>query len=53
MREGFAVTVVEDAIRGIEVKPGDIERAMEEMRAAGAEFVTSQELLVERASPSA
>ena len=45
VREGFAVTVVEDATRGIEVKPGDVERAKETMRAAGAEFVTSDALL--------
>lgn len=44
-REGFEVTVVEDAIRGVEVKPGDSERAKDEMRAAGADFTTSEELL--------
>ena len=44
-REGFEVTVVEDAIRGIDVKPGDSARAIVEMRRAGAEFVTSNELL--------
>jgi len=52
VREGFAVTVVEDATRGIEVKPGDIDRAKQEMRAAGAEFVTSEQL-VESRSPTA
>ncbi len=45
VREGFDVTVIEDAIRGIDVKPGDSERAIEEMRRAGAELVTSDELL--------
>jgi nicotinamidase/pyrazinamidase len=44
-REGFEVSVVEDAIHGIDVKPGDSERAIEEMRRAGADFVTSAELL--------
>jgi nicotinamidase/pyrazinamidase len=44
VREGFAVTVVEDAIRGIEVEPGDCERALEEMGRAGADFVSSTEL---------
>ena len=48
VREGFDVTVVEDATRGIEVKPGDIDRAKETMRAAGADFVTSKELLAQR-----
>jgi nicotinamidase/pyrazinamidase len=36
IREGFAVTVLEDGIRGVEVQPGDTERALQEMRAAGA-----------------
>jgi nicotinamidase/pyrazinamidase len=45
VREGFGVTVVEDAIRGIDVKPGDSERAIEEMRRAGADLVTSSQLL--------
>ena len=45
---GLAVTVVEDAVRGIEVKPGDIEAAKEEMRAVGAEFTTSEDLLALR-----
>jgi nicotinamidase/pyrazinamidase len=40
-RLGFDVTVVEDAIRGVEVAPGDSDRAKEEMRAAGAEFAGS------------
>ena len=50
VREGFGVTVVEDAIRGIEVQAGDIERAKDEMRAAGAAFTTSGELLTARAA---
>jgi nicotinamidase/pyrazinamidase len=45
VREGFDVTVVTDAIRGIDVKPGDSERAIDEMRRAGADLVTSAELL--------
>ena len=43
--EGFAVTVVEDAIRGVEVKPGDSERALGEMREAGATVASSDEVL--------
>ena len=35
-REGFEVTVLSDAIRGVEVTPGDSARAIEEMKAAGA-----------------
>jgi nicotinamidase/pyrazinamidase len=41
LREGFDVTVVEDAIRGVEVEPGDSERAIAEMKAAGAELERS------------
>jgi nicotinamidase/pyrazinamidase len=44
-REGFQVTVVEDAIRGVEVEQGDSERALAEMRDAGAQTATSDELL--------
>jgi nicotinamidase/pyrazinamidase len=42
---GFDVTVVTDAIRAVEVNPGDGERALEEMRQAGAELATSEELV--------
>jgi nicotinamidase/pyrazinamidase len=43
--EGFDVTVVEDAVRGVEVNEGDSARALEEMRAAGARIASSDELL--------
>jgi nicotinamidase/pyrazinamidase len=36
LREGFAVTVDSAATRGVEVEPGDAERALGEVRAAGA-----------------
>ena len=36
LKHGFAVTVFEDAIRPVELQPGDGARAIEEMRAAGA-----------------
>jgi nicotinamidase/pyrazinamidase len=36
LREGFSVTVDSTAARGVEVQPGDSERALEEVRAAGA-----------------
>jgi len=35
-RLGYEVLLLEDAIRAVNVKPGDGERAMDEMRAAGA-----------------
>jgi nicotinamidase/pyrazinamidase len=36
LRQGFAVTVDSTAARGVEVEPGDSERALDEVRAAGA-----------------
>ena len=36
LREGFGVTVDSTAVRGVDVQPGDSERALEELRAAGA-----------------
>jgi nicotinamidase/pyrazinamidase len=36
-KAGFDVTVLTDAIAGVDVTPGDSARALEEMRAAGAE----------------
>ena len=44
-REGFDVTVVEDAIRPVEVEPGDGERALEDMREAGAEIARSDDVV--------
>jgi nicotinamidase/pyrazinamidase len=32
---GFEVTLIEHACRGVNLKPGDVERAVEQMRAAG------------------
>jgi nicotinamidase/pyrazinamidase len=43
-REGFETIVVTDAIRAVEVKPGDGERALEDMTEAGAKLATSREL---------
>jgi nicotinamidase/pyrazinamidase len=37
LRGGLAVQVDSTAVRGVEVDPGDSERALEELRAAGAE----------------
>ncbi|HJQ34790.1 MAG TPA: nicotinamidase [Pyrinomonadaceae bacterium] len=39
LREGFRVRAVSDAMRAVNLKPGDGERALSEMRAAGAEVV--------------
>jgi nicotinamidase/pyrazinamidase len=36
LREGLEVTIDGGAVRGVDVQPGDSERALEELRAAGA-----------------
>ena len=41
---GFEVTLAIDATRGVDVEEGDTERAVAEMRAAGARCATSAEL---------
>ena len=43
-RSGLAVTVLDDAIAGIEAKPGDVERALRDMAAAGATLGQTLEL---------
>jgi nicotinamidase/pyrazinamidase len=43
LQEGFSVKVVENAIRPVNVNPGDGERAIAEMRNAGAEIVKGLE----------
>lgn len=42
---GFEVFVVRDACRGIDLQPGDSERALREMEAAGATLVEAASLL--------
>lgn len=41
---GFEVTVVSDGCRGVNLQPGDADRALEEMAAAGCRVLTSTEL---------
>jgi nicotinamidase/pyrazinamidase len=36
LRQGFAVVLIGDGVRAVDVTPGDGERALEEMRSAGA-----------------
>lgn len=42
LKNGFQVKALEDAMRPVELQPGDGERAIEEMRAAGAEIIGSR-----------
>jgi nicotinamidase/pyrazinamidase len=44
LAQGLSVQVVEDAIRAVDVAPGDGQRALDEMRAAGAEVVQSAKI---------
>jgi nicotinamidase/pyrazinamidase len=39
LKQGYKVKAIEEAMRPVELKPGDGERAIEEMRAAGAEVI--------------
>jgi nicotinamidase/pyrazinamidase len=42
LREGFEVKALADAMRPVNVEPGDGEKAIQEMRAAGAEIVGNE-----------
>lgn len=44
-RLGFRTFLVEDACRGVELHPGDVQRAIQEMQAAGVTVVRSADLL--------
>jgi len=44
VKAGLEVVVLEDAVRAVDLEPGDGRRALEEMRAAGAHFVTLERL---------
>jgi len=45
LARGFAVTVIEDAIAGVDLKEGDVDRAVEAMRLAGAVLATTETVL--------
>jgi len=44
---GFKTHVIEDACRGINLKPDDVRKAIEEMKKAGVEITTSEKMLAE------
>jgi nicotinamidase/pyrazinamidase len=50
IREGFETVLVEDATRAVNVNEGDGERAIEEMRSAGATISTTRQVLEDRAA---
>ena len=41
---GYKVTVIRDACKGIDLKPGDVEKALRKMQDKGAKIITSDEL---------
>jgi len=45
LQRKFSVTLLIDAIKGVDIKPGDSEKAMEEMRLAGAQLTSSSDLI--------
>jgi nicotinamidase/pyrazinamidase len=44
VKHGFEVAVLEDAIRGVEVQPGDCARALDEMKRAGVRLTRTDDL---------
>ena len=44
LRAGLATTALTDCMRGVDVQPGDSQRALGELSAAGAEFADSESL---------
>ena len=38
LKQGFSVTVLKDAVKGVDLKPGDSARALKEIAKAGAEL---------------
>ena len=45
VERGLAVTLVTDGVAGVDVHPGDTERALDEMRRAGARLATSVDVI--------
>lgn len=42
---GFQVTVIEDACRGIDLKTGDVDKALAEMKQAGVKIIRSKDII--------
>jgi len=43
---GFSITVLVDAVRGVELNPGDSKRALDELEAAGAVLMVVEDLFI-------
>lgn len=46
LRRGFAVTVLIDAVKGVDAHPGDSKKALDEMISSGAKEVTLEKLRI-------
>lgn len=44
VKRGFSVYVIKDAVEGVRLKEGDVERAFEEMEKAGVRLISSSEV---------
>ncbi|RYD71072.1 MAG: isochorismatase family protein, partial [Verrucomicrobiaceae bacterium] len=49
---GFQTHLIEDACRGVNLSPGDVAAAIEEMEKAGVHITTSREILMQRSAAS-
>jgi len=49
---GFSTYLIEDGCRGVEIAPGDVARAVSEMRAAGVRIIDSRQLGASGGAPS-
>ncbi|MGC8783180.1 MAG: bifunctional nicotinamidase/pyrazinamidase [Armatimonadota bacterium] len=47
LERGFEVLVLRDAVRGVDVQPGDSEKALAEMQSKGAKLVALEEVSVQ------
>lgn len=47
LERGFEVLVLRDAVRGVDVQPGDSEKALNEMQNRGAKLVTLEEVTLQ------
>jgi len=45
LHAGFQVAVLEDGVAAVDAEPGDGQRALAEMRAAGASLIRSEDLV--------
>jgi nicotinamidase/pyrazinamidase len=50
LKHGFKVKLLENATRAVDLQPGDGDRAIQEMRAAGAEIVSTDDIKKSAAS---